>query len=156
MSACGSCGFETTRIRTLFERDGKPLPEAKDECPNCAPQSFERFHTPSERKIWMSWEKEPAHYRREYDKDGPIMMPSDSVLQDLQDAVCRQPVEELQAGVVAQEAKRANRRMQPMSADEMTAAINKARSIAFDIEAYHRQAARDRELMAEATKVSVN
>ena len=155
MAICGTCGSEALKTRTIFEVNGQKLPEPKDECPNCAPDHFERFQDPSEKKIWMSWEKDAAHYRREYDKDGPIMMPSDSVLQDLQDSVCKPSGEELQAGAAAIEEKRSNRRTTPMSSDEVLMAINKAREIAFDIEAYHAQAERESRLAREISQ-SVN
>ena len=156
MAICGSCGSETLKTRTIFEVEGRQLPEPKDECPVCAPGSFERQQDPSEKKIWMSWERDAAHYKRTYDKDGLVMMPSDSVLQDLQDAVSKQKSgEELQAGEAAIEEKRASRRTTPMTPDEQLAAINRARAIAFDIEAYHAQAERESNL-AQQISQSVN
>ncbi|HLK54264.1 MAG TPA: hypothetical protein VKU42_12470, partial [Candidatus Angelobacter sp.] len=81
--------------------------------------------------------------------------PSDSVLQDLQDAVTKQPVEELQAGEAAIEHKRQNRRTEPMSEAELAMALNKARSIAFDVEAFHAQAERDIRMAEDSVNARV-
>jgi hypothetical protein len=79
MARCGTCGTEGSRIRICYTENGLPLKHPKDECPACAPQSFEKLVAPSDRRLWAGYEADPAHYKRT--DDG--YQASDSVLQDL-------------------------------------------------------------------------
>jgi len=70
MAVCGSCGREGTRVRTIFEINGKPLPVPLDECPGCKPGSFEpRWWT--ERGA-MGWEAYPNQYKARRMPDGSV------------------------------------------------------------------------------------
>jgi ribosomal protein S27AE len=86
MALCGTCGAQTARIRQTFTAGGKPLATPKDECPNCAPQSFEKHTDPSDLRLWTGPQVDPAHYKRT--EDG--YQASDSVLQDLEDWATRE------------------------------------------------------------------
>ena len=134
MTVC-RCGAETTRLHQTWEAS-----KVVDEyCPTCKPEAFERQQDPSEKKIWMGWEMDQAHYKREYDKDGPIMMPSDSVLQDLENAATKRPDGEAESEAKAIAKKRANRRTTPMDPTELSQALHVARTLAKVIEDQHAQ-----------------
>lgn len=129
MTVC-RCGAETNRLHQTWEA-GQVVEEY---CPTCKPGAFERQQDPSEKKIWMGWEVDAAHYKREYDKDGPIMMPSDSVLQDLENAATKRPDGEPEAEQRAIKRKRENRRTTPMDAVELSQALHVAKVVAGQIE----------------------
>lgn len=119
MSICGSCGSETTRSRVIFGRN-----EVKEECPNCAPQSFEKVADPSTRKIWIGPEFEPNSYEKRYDADGVYYVPKPEVTAERERNlfVCS---EEKAAYEKKLEEKRAQRRTQPLDQMEIAAALRK-------------------------------
>lgn len=65
---CRTCNKDALSVKTLFEIDGKPLPEPKDECDNC--KSGGMHNDPA----WLFdrpaplWESRPHLYRK---KDNP-------------------------------------------------------------------------------------
>lgn len=132
MTVC-KCGAETTRLRQVWDQG-----QVTDEyCPTCRPDAFDRQTMPSDKKMWMGWEVDAQHYKRVYDKDGPIMMPSDSVLHDLEEQVSKRPDEDVEAEQKAIAKKRANRRLEPMDSGELTRALNVARVVAKNVEEAH-------------------
>lgn len=146
---CRNCNQEAQRVVTVFEIDGKPLPEPKDSCEHCKDGGL---HT---NPAWMyqrpvpGWEAKPHLYRKVDRPDGTQYEAKDELRQDTEDQLCKQPEEELRAGVIAQEEKRQHRRTDPMTPDELAAAINKARSIGNEILLAHQQAEIDRQIAAE-------
>lgn len=130
---CQTCGAGSSRVETKFNELGQVIDEY---CVACRPEAFERHQDPSDKKLWLGWEYDAAHYKRTYDKDGPIMMPSDSVLQDLQDAACKQSEESIKSQE-AERQKRARQRTLPMSEDEYRQALAMAREVAGAIEEHH-------------------
>lgn len=121
MAKCNNCGAEGTRIRSRW-REGLQLP---DECPSCAPQSFEKFSNPSDQKIWMGYEAHPNEYIRTqngYDRKPEYRAEQEERLS--------QPTEDersAQERVAAK--KRATRRTDAMKPEELFAALAKARDI---------------------------
>lgn len=124
MATCGNCGAVGPRVRSRW-REGAQLP---DECPSCAPQSFDgKFTAPSDKKIWMGYEAHPNEYVKSAD-GGYDRKPE---YRAEQEEKLRQPTaEEMEAQEKAVANKRASRRTAPMSPAEMTAALSKAREIA--------------------------
>lgn len=123
MSICSTCGAETARIRSRFGEDGT----VTDECPQCAPGSFEKFTAPSDKKIWMGYEVHPNEYVKApdggYDRKPEYRSEQESQL--------RQPTEAEQCAQDAAIAKkRAERRTTPMTPAEQSAAMAKASQIA--------------------------
>lgn len=128
---CGNCGAETTRFKVVFSQDGLVRSEA---CKTCQPELFERQSDPSDKKLWLGWEYDPR-YEKSRDPDGQARMtPSDSVLQDLEDAAVKRPVGEVEAQAKAIERKRANRRTREMTEGELTEALKVGRAVAADLE----------------------
>lgn len=110
-------------MRTIFSEDGP----SRDECPSCAPESFEKFSNPSDKKIWMGYEAHPNEYVKAAD-GGYDRKPE---YQAEQEERLRQPSEEereKQARAVAK--KRAERRTTPMDRVELQAALQKAEELA--------------------------
>jgi hypothetical protein len=125
MATCSNCGADTPRLRTVFL--GK---ETRDECPQCAPGSFEKFTAPSDKKIAMGFEAHPNEYEKRYDEDGVFYIRKPEYRAE-QEQRLTQPAEDdrlREEQAVAE--KRATRRTQPLSPDEVLFAINKARDIA--------------------------
>jgi hypothetical protein len=108
---------ETTRVRTTF----KGL-EAKDECPHCAPQSFEKFASVRDGQITMAHEYDHTRYRF---KDG-IPQITDEGLQDLEDAACKTPTDDDEAYQKAVAKKRQNRKTS-LTPAEIEICVNRAR-----------------------------
>ncbi len=124
MAICGTCGTVTTRIRTAFPPDGAP---PRDECPSCAPSSFEKFTAPSDKKIWMGYEAHPNEYVKSAD-GGFDRKPEYRAEQEQR---LREETEEERSNRLRAEAKkRAERRTDAMSPAELLSAITKAREIA--------------------------
>ena len=128
---CGNCGAETTRFRVVFSLDGQVRSEA---CKVCRPELFERQSDPSDKKLWLGWEYDPR-YEKSRDPDGQTRMtPSDSVLQDLEDAAVKRPVGEVEAQAKAIERKRANRRTREMTEGELAEALKVGRVVAASLD----------------------
>jgi hypothetical protein len=122
MSLC-NCGHEGTRIRTIWSEDGA----RRTECPHCAPGSFEKFTTPSDKKIWMGYEAHPNEYVKSedggYDRKPEYRAEQEQKLMEATE-------EEQEKQRRAEANKRATRRTEPMSPAEMSAALRKAEEIA--------------------------
>lgn len=123
MAVCGNCGAEGARVRSRWSGD-KQLP---DECPQCAPQSFEKFSNPSDKKIWMGFEAHPNEYVKAedggYDRKPEYRAEQEAKLGggDPDDAAAQEK---------AVERKRMERRTRPMDSDELLHALGKARQLA--------------------------
>jgi len=124
MANCSNCGSESTRVRSRWTDKGVQLP---DECPACAPQSFEKFTAPSDKKIWMGYEAHPNEYVRAAD-GGFDRKPEYRAEQEQK--LCQATEDEKAREEQVAARKRANRRLTPMTAAEMTAALAKAAEIA--------------------------
>jgi len=117
MAICGSCGAETTKLRTIFGEGG-----SQDECPQCCPQSFAKATDPSDKKIWIGPEYAPNDYEKRYDADGVYYQPKPEVTAERERNlfVASEDQERYAAAV---EKKRSERRTRKMSAAEEQAAI---------------------------------
>jgi hypothetical protein len=123
MSVCGNCGAEGTRIRSRWLKNV----QLADECPSCAPGSFEKFAVPSDKKIWMGYEAHPNEYERAED-GGFDRKPEYRVEQEEQ--LRRETVDERDFRLKAEAHKRATRRVEPMDSVELQAALRKAEELA--------------------------
>ena len=110
MAVCGNCGAEGQRIRSRWVKNVQ-LP---DECPACAPQSFEKQTDPSDKKIWIGPEYAPNDYEKKYDADGVFFVPKPEVTAERERKLFEDSEEKARYEKALAE-KRANRRMQPMS-----------------------------------------
>lgn len=138
MAICGNCGAEGPRVRSRW-LGGVMLP---DECPTCAPQSFEKVTMPSEQKIWMGYEAHPNEYV--HSEDGGYDRKPEYRAE--QEAKLGQPAaDDVEAQERAFAQKRAERRTRPMDASETLAALRKASIIADALE----QAAADEQRQAQ-------
>jgi len=124
MAVCGTCKAETKRVRSRWDEKGVQLP---DECPNCAPSSFEKFTAPSEKKIWMGYEAHPNEYVKSED-GGFDRKPEYRAEQEAKLALPATDEQEAQARAAAK--KRIERRTEPMTPAEHLSAIAKAKKIA--------------------------
>ncbi len=124
MSVCSNCGAQGTRIRSRWTEQNVQLP---DECPSCAPESFEKFTAPSDKKIWMGYEAHPNEYVKSED-GGYDRKPEYRAEQEQK--LMQATAEEQEAQERASAMKRATRRTTPMDAAEMAAALRKAEEIA--------------------------
>lgn len=124
MPVCGNCGAEGARIRSRWGAKGEPLP---DECPNCAPQSFEKFTAPSDKKIWMGYEAHPNEYVKAGD-GGFDRKPEYRAEQEAK--LGAETEEERELRMTAEAHKRATRRTEPMTQAEFEQAVRKAADIA--------------------------
>lgn len=114
MAICGNCGAEGQRIRSRWVK-GMQIP---DECPACAPQTFEKQADPSDKKIWIGPEVRPNDYEKRYDKDGLIYMPKPEVTAELEAKVF-QDSDEKEQYERALAKKRIERRTQPLTGSEL-------------------------------------
>lgn len=126
MSICRTCKAEGTRSRIVFSEGG----ETRDECPNCAPSSFEKFTAPSDKKIWMGYEAHPEQYEKKYDKDGLIYERKPEYRAEQEEQLALGAAEDREREERAIAHKRATRRTLPMDAAEMAQALGKAEEIA--------------------------
>jgi hypothetical protein len=127
MAVCSNCGAEGARVRSRWTEKNVQLP---DECPHCAPQSFEKFTAPSDKKIWMGWETNRNEYEKRYDKDGVIYERKPEYQAEQEAKIVDATEEERTAQERAVANKRANRRTIPMDEAELAAAMRKAEEIA--------------------------
>ena len=126
MAVCNNCGEEGARVRSRWTEKGIALP---DECPACAPQSFEKFSAPSDKKIWMGYEAHPNEYEKRYDADGLILVRKPEYRAEQEDRLRNETADERDARLRAEAEKRATRRTDPMTAEEMLHALAKAQEI---------------------------
>ena len=124
MAICANCGTQGTRIRSRWNDKNVQLP---DECPHCAPQSFDKFTAPSDKKIWMGYEAHPNEYIKAAD-GGFDRKPEYRAEQE--SSLCQSTPEEIEAEQRAIALKRATRRTAPMDAAEYAQALAKAEQIA--------------------------
>jgi hypothetical protein len=120
MAICGNCGAETTRVRSRWEKNV----QLADECPQCAPQSFEKQSDPSDKKIWIGPEVRPNDYEKRYDSEGVFYKPKPEITAELEAKVFRDSDEEVSYRR-ALDKKRAERRTREMSAAELHEAVSK-------------------------------
>lgn len=122
MAICQNCNAETSRVRTHWTEDGSQF----DECPQCAPGSFEKFTAPSDKKIWMGYEAHPNEYVKAgdggYDRKPEYRAEQEAKLTDLTE-------EERKAQARAIAKKRATRRTEPMTEAELISAKNQLAQI---------------------------
>lgn len=116
MAKCGSCNAESSRVRTSWAEDGTQKP---DECPQCAPQSFDRFRSVRDGQIAMGWEYMPTKYKL---RNG-VYEASDELRQDTEDQLSKLPEEDVAAYSKAVEEKRATRRTKALTQQEVHEAI---------------------------------
>lgn len=125
MAVCGNCGAHSPRVRSRWNDKGVQM---ADECPSCAPASFEgKFTAPSDRKIWMGYEAHPNEYERAAD-GGYDRKPEYRAEQEQR--LSAETEEERDNRERAEAHKRATRRTDPMTESELFSAIAKARDIA--------------------------
>ena len=142
MAICSNCGAESRRIRSRWSDKGVHLP---DECPNCAPQTFAKFTAPSDKKIHMGFEAHPNEYEKRYDADGVFYIRKPEYRAEQEDRLKQQPSDELEAQARAETEKRATRRTDPMTEDELAAAHRKAQEYAGYLMESFRQAEKERQ-----------
>lgn len=111
MAVCGNCGAEGTRIRSRWNGDIR-LP---DECPNCAPQSFEAMKSVRDGTIAMGYEYMPTMYK----KTDVGYVAKDELLADTEAELSKPDMEGEAAYQKAVAIKRASRRTKPMTGDEI-------------------------------------
>src|SRR6266852_3665204 len=114
MTTCSNCGAQTTRTRALWDKDGV----RREECRSCAPESFEKFTAPSDKKIWMGYEAHPNEYVKAED-GGYDRKPEYRTEQEAKLAQATEEERLTQERAVAE--KRKHRRTEPMSAAELHA-----------------------------------
>jgi hypothetical protein len=95
-----------------------------DECPQCAPQSFEKHADPSDKKIWIGPEVRPNDYEKRYDSEGVFYEPKPEVTAELEAKVFQDSDEEARYRQ-ALDKKRAERRTRKMTAAELHEAVSK-------------------------------
>src|SRR6202011_3697506 len=123
MSVCLNCGHEGTGIRTIWnEADGR-----RTECPHCAPDAFEKFTAPSDKKIWMGYEAHPNEYVKAED-GGYDSKPEYRAEQEQK--LMEATAEEQAAQERAVALKRATRRTHEMDQAELAQALGRAEEIA--------------------------
>jgi hypothetical protein len=128
MAVCGNCKSTTTRVRTHWTEDGTQF----DECPQCAPKSFEKFTNPSDKKIWMGYEAHPNEYIKSPD-GGYDRKPEYRAEQEQRLAKATEEEQEKQMRIEAK--KRSERRTTPMDSVELAHAMRRAEEIANLIQA---------------------
>ena len=124
VAVCTNCNAETTRSRVIWSEDG----QKREECPNCAPASFEKFTAPSDKKIWMGYEAHPNEYVKAPD-GGFDRKPE--YRHEQEDKLKAETEEEKTLRLKAEANKRANRRMEPMTPEEYHAALRKAEELVY-------------------------
>ena len=119
MAICNTCGAETARVRSKWQ-DSVQLP---DECPHCAPQSFEKFKSVRDGQITLGHEYMPAMYK----KTDAGYVAKDELTADTEAEIVRSITHspEQLAYEAACEDKRRNRRTEPLTPAEFERAVNK-------------------------------
>lgn len=95
-----------------------------DECPSCAPQSFEKQSDPSDKKIWIGPEYAPNDYEKRYDADGVYYVAKPEVTAEREAKAFRDSDEQERYQKALAE-KRANRRTRPLTEHELALALAK-------------------------------
>jgi hypothetical protein len=109
---CASCGSETCRSRSTYDEHGDLSAEF---CPTCKPELFEgAFIAPSDQKIWPGHEAMPNLYKRGADD---VYRAKDELIADTADQWDKGPTEQ------ARDRKRATRRLEPLTQEEIDAAV---------------------------------
>lgn len=150
MARCSNCNSESPRVRSRWDAKGNQLP---DECPQCAPGSFEKFSNPSDQKIWMGFEAHPNEYERAAD-GGFDRKPEYRAEQEAR--LSEETEEEREIRIAAEANKRATRRTLPMDEVETLHALSKARDLALALEQSAVQANRDAEEQAIQSWIDKN
>lgn len=109
MAVCSNCNSEVTRVRSILRGN-----VFKDECPVCTPQSFEKQADPSTKKMWMGYEYMPKKYLKKEDKDGPIYVAKDELVQDTEDQIAKGCTDENELYYKTVAKKRKERRTEPL------------------------------------------
>ncbi|MBV9179883.1 MAG: hypothetical protein JO356_01110 [Acidobacteria bacterium] len=154
MAICSNCKSESRRVRSRWTDKGVQL---ADECPSCAPRTFEKFTTPSDKKIHMGFEAHPNEYEKRYDSDGVFYIRKPEYRAEQEEKLKQPCADDVEAQERAEANKRASRRTDPMTPAELEQAIAKARILAGAIEQSHAQAvkeAREAELQSWIQKAS--
>lgn len=126
MTTCSNCGREGNRIRTIWAEDGTK----REECPQCAPATFEKVTDPSDKVPWMGWEAHPNEYEKKYDKDGIIYERKPEYRAEQEQKLREATEEERIAQQEAIAKKRATRRTEPMDSVELAQAMRRAEEVA--------------------------
>lgn len=127
MAICATCGHASARVRSRWDEKGVRLP---DECHYCAPQNFEKFTAPSDKKIWMGFEANPNEYEKRYDSEGVFYIRKPEYRTEQEEKLMQPAADEAEKQRLAEEKKRKERRTLPMDPAETLAAIAKAKVIA--------------------------
>jgi hypothetical protein len=118
MALCGNCGAEGARMRSRWV-EGVQL---ADECPQCAPQSFDKVTDPSDKKIWIGPEYAPNDYEKKYDAQGVYYEPKPEITAE-REAKVFEDSDEKERYEAALAKKRQERRTRPMTASELHQAL---------------------------------
>jgi hypothetical protein len=131
MTTCSNCGAEVTRSRIIWDKDGNQ----REECVSCAPENFEKFTVPSDKKIWPGWEAHPEQYEKKYDKDGVIYERKPEYRAEQEERLRNETEDEKTNRLAAEARKRRTRRTLPLDSIELAQAMRKAETIADWIQA---------------------
>ena len=131
MTICSNCGTEVARSRLIWDKEGNQ----REECISCAPENFERFTAPSDKKPWMGWEAHPNEYEKRYDKDGLIYERKPEYRAEQEQKLRESTEEERLAQEHAIAKKRKERRTKPLDGIELAAALRRAEEVAAFIQA---------------------
>jgi hypothetical protein len=123
MAVCSNCQAIGPRVRSRWNEKGFQLP---DECPACAPETFEKFTAPSDKKIWMGYEAHPNEYV--HSEDGGYDRKPEYVAEQ-EAKLCAETEDEKVLRLGAEAKKRATRRTEPMTPVELDHALKKASQI---------------------------
>lgn len=131
MARCGGCGAESSRVRTvLTDSAGKLLPEPKETCKSCDPESFDRWVDPSNKHGGFRWQYEPWKYKKRVQPDGSVLYEAkDERNSDLEAQLSAPSPYKEQKRAEALEHRRKHRRTEPLREDEKLALINKGLEI---------------------------
>lgn len=122
MAVCGSCGADTTRIRTTFHQGGTQT----DECDKCKPNSFDPQWLNA--RLVQAHEAFPNLYKKTTDAAGRTIYVSTEERQaDLAAKLSARPKDEVEAERKAIEKRRMNRRTSPMTPGEVDQALKRLR-----------------------------
>jgi hypothetical protein len=125
MAICNSCGSEVSRLRTIFEVDGKAV-TPRDECPKCCPGTFEKLELYS--KPAMGWEAYPKMYkRRENPLGGWMYEATDEMRVDTEAKIAAGSAEDEEKYQKALALKRKKRRTKPLTGSEIEKAVARTR-----------------------------
>lgn len=125
MPLCRNCNTDSPFARTIF---GETPAGDRDECPNCTPQSFDKFAAPSDKKIWIGPEYAPNDYEKRYDSEGVYYMPKPEVTAEREKNLFVD-TEEKQKYERAVEKKRREGRKDPLTPEEVAEAIKRAEAM---------------------------